>query len=129
MRTALENLAEFAGEPRDALAFPWHRLRPEHTSALRAKLADRFAPSTANRHLAALRGVLREAWRCGLISAEDRDRASDVAPIRGERLPRGRALEPGELRQLFDACADGTALGIRDAATLALLFGAGLRRA
>ena len=63
MRTALENLAELAGAPRDALAYPWHRLRPEHTSALRAALAERFAPATANRHLAALRGVLREAWR------------------------------------------------------------------
>ena len=129
MRSALENLAELAGAPRDALAFPWHRLRPEHTAALRAALAARFAPATANRHLAALRGVLREAWRCGLISAEGRDRASDLPAVRGERLPRGRALEPGELRQLFTACADGRVLGARDAAVLALLYGAGLRRA
>ncbi len=125
MRGALEKLAELAGAPRDALAFPWHQLRPEHASALRAALAERFAPATANRHLAALRGVLREAWRCGLISAE----ARDLPPVRGERLPRGRALEAAELWQLFEACADGTPAGARDAAAFALLFGAGLRRA
>jgi site-specific recombinase XerD len=129
MGSALETLAELAGGHRGALVFPWDQLRPERTSALRAALAERFAPSTANRHLAALRGVLREAWRCGLISAEERDRASDLPPVRGERLPRGRALEAAELRQLFEACADGSALGARDAAAFALLFGAGLRRA
>jgi len=72
--------------------FPWHRLGYQHTQALRAALAERFSPATANRHLAALRGVLREAWRLGLMSAEDLQRSIDLPAVRGERLPRGRAL-------------------------------------
>lgn len=47
-------------------------LRCEHTSAIRALLASRaIAPSTANHHLAALRGVLRECWRLGYVNVDD----------------------------------------------------------
>jgi integrase len=89
--------------------------------------------ATANRHLAALRGVLKECWRLGYVSAEDFQRASDLEPVRGSRLPRGRALQPGEVRALFAACEDDDrkkpAMAARDAAILALLYGSGLRRA
>ena len=55
---------------------------------------------------------------------------ADVDRVRGERLPAGRALARGELRALFDACSeDGSLRGVRDAAILACLYGAGLRRA
>ena len=65
------------------------------------------------------------------MSAEDQQRASDLAPIRGTRLPRGRALPAGELKALFDGCAGDRAwaTAVRDAALLALLYGSGLRRA
>jgi site-specific recombinase XerD len=101
---------------------------------VRALLADgRYAPSTANRHLAALRGVLKECWRLGYVTAEDFQRAADLEPVRGSRLPRGRALQPGEVRALFAACEDDDrkkpAMAARDAAILALLYGSGLRRA
>lgn len=117
------------GDGADPLALPWHHLRYPHTQALRAALAARYAPATANKHLAALRGVLKEAWRLGLMAAEDFQRASDVADIRAVSLPRGRALTAGELRALFAGCADGTAGGRRDAALLAVLYGCGVRRA
>jgi site-specific recombinase XerD len=108
---------------------PWHRLGYQHTQALRAALAERFSPATANRHLAALRGVLREAWRLGLMSAEDLQRAIDLPAVRGERLPRGRALSRGELRALFESCRKGSPADLRDAALMGVLYGAGLRRA
>jgi site-specific recombinase XerD len=129
---ALETLAELAtGGRATANTLPWQALTPAHTAALRERLAERYAPATANRHLAALRGVLREAWRLGLMDAEAYHRARDVKDVRGSRLPAGRSLTAGEVRALFEACArdPNTAAGSRDAAILALLYGCGLRRA
>lgn len=117
-------LAEAAGCP-----LPWASARYEHTQAVRARLAASYRPATANRMLCALRGVLREAWRLGLTTAEDYHRAADLKVVRGESLPAGRVLSPAELHALFAACADDpSAAGVRDAAILAVLLGAGLRR-
>ncbi len=130
MAGALRTVAAMlAGEGADPIALPWHLVRYQHTQAIRAALGERYAPATANKHLAALRGVLKEAWRLGLLGAEEYQQAADVGDIRAATLPRGRALTPGELRALFGACADGTLAGIRDAALLAVLYGCGLRRA
>lgn len=64
-----------------------------------------------------------------VTSSARRWSATDLPTLRGETLPRGRALGSGEVRALFAACsADGTTAGRRDAAMLALLYGAGLRR-
>ena len=129
-KSALETMAEILTTGRISLdQLPWHQLRYQHTQALRAALAERFSPATANRHLAALRGVLREAWRLGLMSAEDLQRAIDLPAVRGERLPRGRALTRGELRALFESCRRGSPSDLRDAALIGVLYAAGLRRA
>lgn len=132
-RKVLESLSLCAGRLSpglDATSCPWERVRYAHTAALRAWLAERCAPATANRHLAALRGVLKECWRLGLVDADSFQRAIDVPSVRAETLPRGRALEAGELRSLFAACAGSQKpSGVRDAALLSVLYGAGLRRA
>jgi site-specific recombinase XerD len=146
MAASLELLAELLvdGQPADraerarrrrasqplAAAVPWHQLRYDHTQALRSWLAEHCSPPAANRHLAALRGVLREAWRLGLMNGEDLARAIDLASIPGSSLPAGRYVEDGEVRRLVAAClADDTPGGRRDAAVLAVLFVGGLRRA
>jgi len=115
----------------DAETLDWASLRYQHTAAARSALAERYAPATANKVLAALRGVLRQAWRLGHMTAEDYRRAADLHPIVGKTLPSGRALSAGELRTLFATAAEEPhpATRTRDVALLAVLYGAGLRRA
>lgn len=131
MRTALTRIAEIAapGTPWDAV--PWHQLRASHVGAIRAHLAETYAPATANRMLAALRGVLRAAWRLELLPTEAYQRAIDVPPVTGKALPQaaGRALSAGELYALAAAAADGSPLGTRDNALVAVAYAGGLRRA
>lgn len=130
MGAALDQIAGLLTNGCDkATTLRWEALRYEHTQAIRALLAERYAPATANKMLAALRGVLRECWRLGQMDATDYHRAIDLAAVKGTTLPRGRGLAAGELRALFVACAaDNEVSGSRDAALLALLYGAGLRR-
>lgn len=130
MRQSLALLAELASRSRmDPEAFPWASVRPEHVAAWKAKLNDSCKFTTANKHLAALRGVLKATWRVGAMDSETYARTIDFQPIRGSTLPNGRSLDAGELRSLFVACSkDPRASGRRDAAALAILYGAGLRR-
>lgn len=131
MSAALDTVAGLlSGGQLDAARLDWSAVRYQHAVAVRTALAEKYAPATANKHLAALRGALQEAWRLGLTSAEDYHRAVDVPPVRGESLPAGRAVESNELRALFESCAhDDHPSGVRDAALLAVLYGGGLRRA
>jgi len=131
MRGALDTVARMVGgDQADALSFPWQAMRYEHTAAIRARLAERYAPASANKMLAALRGAMRAAWRLGLMTAEDYHRAADVTAVKGDRLPAGRSITTGELAALMDVCAaDLTAAGARDAAILALMYTTGCRRA
>lgn len=130
MHGALATIARLlTKEQETAFTLKWEQLRYEQTQAIRAVLAQNYAPATANKMLAALRSVLRECWRLQLISKEDCDRACDLSPVKGTTLPRGRALHTGELRALFAAClAEEGKSGLRDATLLAVLYGCGLRR-
>lgn len=129
--SALRRVAQLCGAA-DVRALAWERLGYPELAALRTRLvASGSAPATSNRLLSAVRGVLREAWRLGLLSHDAYRRAVDVPPVAGSRMGAGRSLSPAELRALFGACAGAgaDARDARDAAILALLYGAGLRRA
>ncbi len=130
MRGALETIAAIVSNgQQDATTLCWASLRYQHTTAIRTALMERYTPAGANLRLAALRGVLREAWRLGQMTADDYRRAVDLPGITGHTLPRGRALSVGELRALFSAFArDTSPAGRRDAALLVLLYAGGLRR-
>lgn len=130
MKEALDTIAGILTIGRDdAVSLNWAGLRYQHTAAVREELAAKYAPATANKMLSALRGVLKESWRLGLMTAEDYHRAADLKAVKGEKLPSGRALSHGEVRALFEACSeDASPAGARDAALLAVLYGAGIRR-
>ena len=122
----------------DALSFRWERVDYSIAQAIRTLLSQEISPQTGrllspgyvNAHLAALRAVLKECWRLGLITQEQRARASDLQPVRGAPLPAGRSLTAGEKQALSAACqSDQGPQGARDAALFALGFGCGLRRA
>lgn len=130
MRGSLEVIADVATGGRLAAdQFPWWALRQQHTDDIRSALLRSYKHSSVNRHLSALRGILKRAWRLGLIDTDAYHRAIDLDPVRGKSLPPGRDLSDGEILTLVQSCkADPTPLGLRDAALLALLFFGGLRR-
>ena len=132
MRTQLRRIAAMLGHPGE-LGYedvPWHQLRYRETGAVRQVIVEQEgAPASKSLALAALRGVLKEAWKLGFMTAEQRERACMLEPIGGKRVKKMRSLTPGEIRALFIAClADPTIRGIRDAAIISVLYGSGVRR-
>ncbi len=127
---ALDTMARLlSGGRLGAFMLNWAALRYEHTAAIRALLAERYKPATANKMLSALRQVLYHAWQLGQISAEDYQRARSVRSVVGDVLPAGRDLGAGELAALMAACeADPSPAGARDAAIIALMYATGVRR-
>lgn len=122
-----------ARQPLLAFVFPLSRVvvlpRGDHTARAREGLAAGFATRTANYGLCALRGVLKECWRLGLMSHEEFRRATDLAAVRGDNTAAGRVLTVEELLSQFRVCAeDDSPKGIRDSALLAVLYSTGLRR-
>ena len=109
---------------------PWHRLEPGHVIGLVAALrADDYAPNTSSLYVNAIRGVVNEAWRQGLIEHEQLLRIREVKPASGSRLPPGRNLRRSLIRELMAVCAaDPRPQGVRDAAIIALLYGTGMRK-
>ena len=151
MFSALANIAAFLGGLRpderypkawadqarrqaqeDAIdATPWHLLRFQHTMALRSVLAENYEAGTANKMLAALRQTIATAWRLGQMDTDSYMKAVDVPSLKGEQpeAATGRALTYGEINALITASNDGTNLGARDTAIIAVAIGGGLRRA
>lgn len=135
MRQALDTLAAIVlgtfpeVRQNSCLAFPWWELRYTHTAAIRAQLADRYKPASANKMLTALRRVLRECWLLELMGSDDYTHAASVEAVAGSSLPAGREVTPLEIAALTAACTNEPApIGIRDAALLATLYPGGLRR-
>lgn len=130
MRTNLERVVRMLRSRLDE--FPWARLRADHVRALAAGMQDSgLAPATVNVTLAALRGVARQAYEMRALDPEDYQAITRVGNVRGARLKaKAAALDTREVRALLEACsADASPAGARDACLLALMAGAGLRRA
>ena len=130
IKGALKRIADLASNGQDSpWTLDWSQLSYQRMASVRSSLASSLAPASVNKALAALRGVLREAWQLGQITAENYHRAASLPPIKSQTFLKGRALAQGELRSLMACCAaDKTPAGIRDAALLSVLYGTGVRR-
>ena len=130
MKQALRVITEMlTGTETDPALLPWWNVGYQHTQAIRSRLMERYSPASTNKMLAALRGVLRESWRLGFMDAETFHRAIDIKTVAGTSIPAGRSVGSGEIGALVTECYhDVSPAGIRDAAILALLYAAGLRR-
>ncbi len=94
----------------------WARLRFSPTTAIRAALVravseGHYAPATANKHLAALRGVLKAAWRLGVMETEEHLRAVDLRPSPAADYPPFPAAHDDVLAATTWIMANAAALG------------------
>ncbi len=132
MLSALDGIASKLtnGRITSAKLLDWRALRYQHVEALRSRLKEEYAPATANKMLSAVRGVMKQAWKLGYISADDYQLIKTVEAVKGEALPAGRALTEAEIEAMLQVCADDeTAAGARDGTLVVLLRAGGLRRA
>lgn len=129
LRRGLEKVAALLTDGRcNMLTFDWSRLEYQHVAALKARLSAQHDFQYVNVLLSAVRGVATNCWRLKLIPHEQLAMVKDVRNVKGTSLLAGRSLALWEVGALGAACEDGTVLGIRDSAMIALLVGAGLRR-
>ena len=127
MSVELEAIAEFLTGNRLAVAVvPWQTLRNEDVRVLRDWAAETLPLAAQKRLLRELRQAIRRP-----VDAEEQPPNAGVAPalLRSRRRGAGGArlgLRPARL--LIEACASEVAESRRDAAALALMLLAGLRR-
>jgi site-specific recombinase XerD len=115
MARMLDQAAAWAGGPWRAWTYTLASRYREHLRQ------SGLAPASINLALCAIRGVLREAARLHPEARAELLEAAGIRGVKGSRLPAGRALASTEIAALWSS---GHA---RDVATLAILYGAGLR--
>jgi site-specific recombinase XerD len=89
----------------------------------------RYAPSTINLRLAAVRRLAYEASDCGLLSP---DLAAGIRRVKGAKrlgVRVGNWLSAEQCKKLLISPSGSTLRGVRNHAILAMLIGCGLRRA
>lgn len=133
MRGCLDRIARIITDDDTATGAgqPWHLLRYPHTTALHAAMLNKgWSASHINKHLVALRQVLKTAWKLDLISTDDYRKAIDINSVTTTRLPRGQHIPAEAIAAALRACdADTSPAGRRDAAIIAVLYSTGCRRA
>jgi site-specific recombinase XerD len=133
MRGCLDRIARLISGDSEATGAgqPWARLRYGHTARILSLLREQgWSPAYVNKHVVALRRVLREAWRLGAMTADDYHRAADLPTVENSRLPAGHHVPPEVFGAALAACDEhDSPAGVRDAALLAVLYSTGCRRA
>jgi len=120
---ALDELFALSAERRQPLS---RDLLMEYRAAM---LDRKLSPSTINVRLSAVRKLIGEAKRNGILNGEQAARMADIPsiPQQGTRL--GNWLTREQAKELLTVPDRTTVKGKRDAAILALLVGCALRRA
>jgi site-specific recombinase XerC len=93
----------------------------------RAKM-EGLAPSTINVRLSAVRKMVHEARRNGMVGVEDATDLTDVPNIRQQGTRLGNWLTRKQTKELLAVPDRSTLKGLRDYVILALLVGCALRR-
>jgi site-specific recombinase XerD len=130
MRSLLQQVAVMNGWSGTLESMPWLSLRYQQVAKVRAefRLANK-SPKTINTTLAAIRGVLKSGFLIGHYPAIEWQRIQAIPNDQGRSLPSGRALQSAEIAKLFKPHQNNVSItNCRDAAVLALLAYAGLRR-
>lgn len=131
MESLLNNVAEaLSSDSDDLYSMDWACLNSSVVvHFLDSLLQLGRSPATINTYLSAIKGVAREAWRGKLITVVNYQAICEIRRIKAPRKVSGRALQLIELNAMIDSCiAEGHPLALRDAAMIALTYGAGLRR-
>ena len=97
--------------------------------AFRAAMLDRdLSASTINVKLSAVRKLITEAKRAGVVSAEEAAQMTDVPNVRQQGTRLGNWLTKDQAKDLLAVPDRSTMKGKRDYVILALLVGCALRR-
>lgn len=134
MRGAVGMVAEaLGGEGTDPLRYPWHEVDFSVALSVAAGLEELgYSPSSVNKALTVLRGVLKTAWNLGQID-EEIYRRIEIKSVRNKPPSTGRALKHEEIDKLCEWLAhpDDVAagrVGALEAAVVSVMLGCGLRR-
>lgn len=115
----------------DLYAYPWHQLSTEDAADFRHAVYRRYKPqSSRNDMVSALRRIVHQRYRCGVISALRRDLLMEqLYTVSVGESTRRRRLSAGEIAALLGACDrigdDRTTA--RNTAIVALFYTSGIR--
>jgi integrase len=120
---ALDELFAFSEQKQQPLS---RALLMEYRAAM---LERNLSPSTINVRLSAVRKLIGEARRNGVLGAEQAAQMADIPNIRQQGTRLGNWLTRDQAKELLTVPDRSTLKGKRDATILALLVGCALRRA
>jgi site-specific recombinase XerD len=132
-RTVAQSLGVLArmigGEEAEASSIRWHALKRKDTVALRVRLRGEFAPTTANKILSVLRGVLRAARDSGLMREQDFQAAASLDGFKTAPGAEPVVVVTNDVVGRLRGACGADAGGLRDRAMLELFLCTGMRRA
>jgi hypothetical protein len=130
LRELLDRTAAHMTAGRSAAGtFAWHRLRVEHVTAMHAALTAQYPPAMVNMMLSALRGVLKECSRIGLMAPDHyRLTSESILPRRGKILLHRTPQRQRLLSVLQVSAGEGSPAPQHNGAVRILLHGNGPRQ-